>query len=159
MVSDVTVTIGADTTAIDLDIAEVKGRIDSVVAFWAENRRRIMLGLSAINSLMSITTRIASKMADETGRALVKVLNSLLAVVNNTVSVLVATAAAYAATGILAPIAAALAAFTAGFSVGQSVAILQTQAIVVAQMGDVRARLSSLEFQTQFRAQQLGGLP
>ncbi len=157
MVSDVNVTIGVDTTAAIGDIEDVKGRIDTVVRLWNENRREIMLGLSIVNNLMSVTTRIANKVTDETGRALVKVLNSLLAVVSNTVSVLIATATAYAATGILAPIAAALAAFTAGFSVGQSVAILQTQATVLAEMSDVRVRLTALEFKTQFSGQFGGG--
>lgn len=151
-----TIALALDTTVLDADTEEVKAKMNSVVAAWKNNRREILLGLTALSSLMSVTTKIASKMADETGKALVKMLNSLLAVVSNTVSVLVATSAAYFATGLLAPVAAGLAAFAAGFSIGQNLAIAQTQAQVISEMLVVTERLDALEARARFIGQSGG---
>ena len=142
---DVTIHLGLDTTEVNVKIDEVMAKADATFQKWAINRAQIMQGISVVNQIMSVTTKIANKVMDETGRAMLRVMSSLLSVVTQTTSTMLSVSAAYASTGILAPIGAALAAFATGFNIGQTAAILQQEEIIKGMMGVVENRLSSLE--------------
>jgi membrane-associated protease RseP (regulator of RpoE activity) len=146
----VVIDVVVNTQAAEAQIAAVEDKIDSTIERWRANRQEIMLGLSALNQVVAITAKIASKTADEVGKGMLKILQSLLSVVNSTVSAMIAVAAGYAATGIGIPIAAAVAAFAAGLSIGQQIVIIGVQ--LLADMENVKSRLSTVESQANFRA-------
>jgi hypothetical protein len=153
MVSEqVVIDVVVNTMAAEAQIAAVGDKIDSTIERWKANRQEIMLGLSALNQIVAITAKIASKTADEVGKGMLKIMQSLLSVVNSTVSAMIAVAAGYAATGIGIPIAAAIASFAAGLSIGQSIVIIGEQAQLLADMENVKSRLSVAESQANFRA-------
>jgi len=158
MVSEpVIIDVLVNTTTAEAQLDSLSEKVNNTITWWKEHRRDIMIGLGAVNQLIAITAKIASQTTDEVSKALTKMLQSLLAVVNSTVSALIAVATGYAATGIGIPLAAAITAFAAGLSIGQSIAITATQAQVLAELGNVQQRLDTVEQGAIFRGQMIGG--
>jgi len=158
MVSEqVIIDVLVNTGTAEAQLETLQGKIDETITWWKVHRRDVMLGLGAVNQLIAITAKIATQTTDEVSKALTKMLQSLLAVVNSTVSALIAVATGYAATGIGIPLAAAIAAFAAGMSIGQSIAITATQAQVLSELGAVQQRLSIVEQGAILRGQMMGG--
>ena len=153
MVSEqVVIDVIVNTQAAEAQLASLGDKVDTTVEGWKAHRREIMIGLTAVNQIIAITAKLASNTTDEVGKAMLKVMQSLMLVVNSTVSAMIAVAAGYTSTGILAPIGAAIAAFAAGLSIGQGLVILGEQARILADMESVKNRLATVESQTQFRA-------
>jgi hypothetical protein len=146
-----------NTATAEAELESLGGKIDSTVATWKAHRTDIMLGINAVNQMIMITARLASNTADEVGRAMLKTMQSLMAVVNATTSAMIAVAAAYMSTGVLAGIGAIVAGFAAGFSMGQSVIILGEQAKILADIQHIRQRLDSIEVARQAQSS-FGGL-
>jgi len=143
--------LGVDTTELDADLLVVQGAMDDTIKAWQEHRRQIMQGIGIVNQMMAIVNKIASQTVDETGRAMLRITQSLLTAVNATVSAMIAVAAGYTSTGILAPVGAAVAAFAAGLSIGQSIAILAAEGEIQNNMRIAQQRINTAASQQMFR--------
>lgn len=126
------------------EIAALQEQIDGVQESWSITRSEVMQGLALTNVAISLTLRIASNVVDEAGKNILKIVRSLLTVVNATVSAMLAVAAGYAATGVLAGVGAVLAGFAAGLSAGQSLRILEVEAQLSALFANATRDMDAL---------------